>query len=389
MATGTTAIRSPTDDITNHTIVLRQLKEVAEVGQRLRGDPTESFIKINELVNAGVIRFVNNVVQGVSASASAVVSVADSIQGAGTAGSPLQLVGDSATPGNSMAYSTNSSGVKGWYAVSSGGSSTLAGLSDVLISSPTNSQVLTYNSSAAKWENQNSSGAVTAVPATISDLQYWWSSDNVPSGASARGIWALANKNPAYGGNIAQVNGSFSTAQGPVPDGSTLNGLPAVKWSGATAARMPLTLQMEPDQVTIFVVFKPNSSSGAVLLGAPQHGFEVDLGGGTGNFAITKSFDALLASSTATFTSGTWYQANVTWITSTGAYAFRQSRTATNSGSVGAQSWGANTTGFGWNVQGSNSDLNCYLAEFIFYSRVLTGTEITNVENYLFSKWGV
>lgn len=44
------------------------------------------------------------------------VSVIDSISGAGTSASKLQLVGDSAAPGNSFYYGTNSSGTKGWYA---------------------------------------------------------------------------------------------------------------------------------------------------------------------------------------------------------------------------------------------------------------------------------
>lgn len=39
-----------------------------------------------------------------------------------------------------------------------GGSSTLAGLTDTSISSPTNGQVLKYNSTSSKWENANESG---------------------------------------------------------------------------------------------------------------------------------------------------------------------------------------------------------------------------------------
>ena len=44
-----------------------------------------------------------------------------------------------------------------------GGSSTLAGLSDVGISSPSNGQVLKYNNSTQKWENQNDSGGGDSV----------------------------------------------------------------------------------------------------------------------------------------------------------------------------------------------------------------------------------
>lgn len=39
-----------------------------------------------------------------------------------------------------------------------GGSSTLAGLSDVNLTSPANAQVLKYNSTSQKWENANESG---------------------------------------------------------------------------------------------------------------------------------------------------------------------------------------------------------------------------------------
>lgn len=230
MANGT-AIRSPTDDLGNHTIVLRQLKEIAEVGQRLRGDPTQSFVRISELVSAGIVRFVNNTVQPPAAS-TGTVNVADSITGTGSSGNPLQLSGDSASPGNTMLYGTNSSGTKGWYAQPSGGSSTLAGLSDVLISSPTNNQVLTYNSSASKWENQTpSSGSgltligkstaassvaslsVTGIPSTYSALQIVVSGRSTASAGSED---MLVQFNGDTGSNYSnQLTQSFAgTVQG-------------------------------------------------------------------------------------------------------------------------------------------------------------------------------
>lgn len=48
------------------------------------------------------------------------VSVQDSISGAGTSGSKLQLVNDSATPGANMVYGTDGSGTKGWQAAGGG-----------------------------------------------------------------------------------------------------------------------------------------------------------------------------------------------------------------------------------------------------------------------------
>ena len=47
------------------------------------------------------------------------VSVQDSIDGDGTATTPLKLVGDQTAPGNFKYYGTNDAGVKGWYALPS------------------------------------------------------------------------------------------------------------------------------------------------------------------------------------------------------------------------------------------------------------------------------
>jgi hypothetical protein len=55
----TTAIRAPTDDPKTHTTALKQLKETTELALRLRGNPLDSFVRVRELVNAGLIRFEN------------------------------------------------------------------------------------------------------------------------------------------------------------------------------------------------------------------------------------------------------------------------------------------------------------------------------------------
>lgn len=57
------AIQIPTKGLESHTSVLRQMKEVIEIGQRLRGDPHDSFVKVGELVTAGLGRIVNGVFQ--------------------------------------------------------------------------------------------------------------------------------------------------------------------------------------------------------------------------------------------------------------------------------------------------------------------------------------
>ena len=121
----TTAVRTPTDDPQNHTIVLRQLKETTEVAQRLRGDPLQSFVRLGELVNAGIVRIAGDTVQSPSTNAppgNAVpsnrnVNTVGSLAGGGPLSSDLtlQLVNDVGTPGNLFYYGTSSGGVKGWF----------------------------------------------------------------------------------------------------------------------------------------------------------------------------------------------------------------------------------------------------------------------------------
>ena len=55
----TTAIRAVTEDTKTHTIALKQLKETTELALRLRGDPLDSFVRVRELVDAGVVRLVD------------------------------------------------------------------------------------------------------------------------------------------------------------------------------------------------------------------------------------------------------------------------------------------------------------------------------------------
>lgn len=121
-----TAIRSPSDDLKNHTTVLTQLKEIAETGLGIRGNPASAYVKISDLVAVGLINYISGVI---SPAAKAVatgggltsVAVLNSITGDGTVGTPIQLVGDTASPGNTMLYGTNGSGTKGWYVQPAGG----------------------------------------------------------------------------------------------------------------------------------------------------------------------------------------------------------------------------------------------------------------------------
>ena len=110
------SITTPIDSQENHTRVLGQLKEVAEIGQRLRGNPYDSFVRVSELVSALGARLVNDTVQPPIPGSAVAVAVTNSVTGTGLGASPLQLIGDVNAPGNNMVYGTNGAGARGWYA---------------------------------------------------------------------------------------------------------------------------------------------------------------------------------------------------------------------------------------------------------------------------------
>lgn len=115
------AIQNPSEQ--NGVLVARQLKESVEVGQRLRGDPGDSYVRVSELTQGGLWTLVNGVLvpTGINElGGGGTATTADSVQGDGSSGSPIQLVGDSASPGNTKLYGTNVSGTKGWYSQPSG-----------------------------------------------------------------------------------------------------------------------------------------------------------------------------------------------------------------------------------------------------------------------------
>ncbi|MDP9112273.1 MAG: hypothetical protein M3O20_01170 [Acidobacteriota bacterium] len=128
--TGTTSIRAPSLDISNHQMVLSQLKETTEIAQRLRGDSSDSFVKLGELISAGIVNYVGGVVSAnkIKSGNAAVTNTTDSVTGDGSTATPYKLVNDTPSPGPNKVYATDGGGARGWQAVSGGGTVTDVGL---------------------------------------------------------------------------------------------------------------------------------------------------------------------------------------------------------------------------------------------------------------------
>lgn len=383
---GPTAIRAPTPDLSNHQTVLTQLKETTETAQRLRGNPLQSYVTLGELISAGIIKFLGGVVSPgdkIAKGGSGTVHVLDSITGDGSTGTPLQLSGDSASPGNTMLYGTNGSGTRGWYAQPGGsltvtdGTNSVTGttnlqFSGATVSGTTPSAVVTINSSVA-------------LPGTLANLIYWFKSDPIVSSF----LPVLNNFAP---GLVTYSPTASTSASGATGAASTLNSLNVVQFPGTAAGVYTFPSAGGTGFLlknsTTFMVFKPTivAGVGQNFHTGPSGSLEVDINT-TGHLEIVKSLIAIIGGSTSTLTSGVWFQGNVTYADSTGAWAFRIARTASGSGTNVQTITGNNNTIA--SVPGFSFFLNGLLAEMIIYNRVLTPTEVTNVENYLFAKWGV
>lgn len=233
--------------------------------------------------------------------------------------------------------------------------------------------------------------ATTAVPGTIGDLVYWWTSSGILSSAGQK-ITRLPELTPWYGGTFAANGATVTTV-----DSSQLNGLNVLKFPPqATAGTYTISNQsVLSTAATFFVVVKPTSTpsaAGQAIIGGAGNSlaFYLNTASGGSVFALVKTGAAVIGTSSASWTTGTWVQVNATYISGTGAFAFRQARAAAGSG-TGTTLAGTGATQFVGADSAAGTDLlnSASLAEIIIYNRVLTAGEITSVETYLNTKWGV
>lgn len=123
-----------------------------------------------------------------------------------------------------------------------GGASTLAGLSDVNLSSPTNGQLLGYNSVSQKWENVNGGGGSGGH--TIIDPI----GQNMPSRTGLQFIGASVTDDPVNNKTVVTITGggsvNYSTTEQVI--GAWVNGKPLYQIS------YPMTINISGGQtVTI------------------------------------------------------------------------------------------------------------------------------------------
>jgi len=274
-----------------------------------------------------------------------------------------------------------------------GGVTQIVAGSNITISPPGGTGIVTVNAA----------GSSVALPGTIPDLLFWWESDDILGTANAI-ITRLRERTPWIGGLAASASGAGSAV---FIDPTLQNSLPVLKWpagvvQGYYAIPGPVNSASPQNAsgftfnngATYFLVAKGTSSATTqAILGGLQSSLSLYLVSvaGTAKIGLVKAGIAVIGSSSTTWTPGTFFQANATYNSTTGAFAFRQGRASAGSGtgSTAAGTLGLSTNLLGGDVSNSNFLNGASLALLLAYNRILTPTEITNVENYILAKWGV
>jgi hypothetical protein len=220
------------------------------------------------------------------------------------------------------------------------------------------------------------------VPTTIPDLVFWWTGDAARPITAGNRLYALTNSCPflpAYGLNA--IGPKFA-----VLSATQQNGLNAYTFGsgGVSEYTFPAGGPVLGN-CTVFFVFKPAGVTGNGVLVQGAIG-SLGLYIGSGNLNLQLVGVGAIGVDTTTLSAGAYVQANATYNSTSGAFAFRVARAASSSGSHAA-SVTAGCTSIG--AQAGASPLLGDLGEKIIYNRVLSPTEIATVEAYLLAKWGV
>jgi hypothetical protein len=236
-----------------------------------------------------------------------------------------------------------------------------------------------YLDGSGAWSTPSGGGSSTPIPVGIADNFWYFAADleNISNNALLQ-KWAdkyhLVSATQAAGA-------TYLTSQ--------INSKPALSFPAGSNGRYAVSPSLLfREGFTAFLVFKMNSltpATGFVFFGGVSGAADLRINS-SGKLLLVKAFTANIGADTTTLSTGTWYQMNVKYDLTN--WAFRVNRAAGASGTT-ANTFTAGTSAIGWSPADSGLDLNGYIAEIILYDRALGSTEITTVETYLNTKYGV
>ena len=219
--------------------------------------------------------------------------------------------------------------------------------------------------------------AVAFSPSSLSGLQFWVDFSDLSTITSSGGLVSQVADKSGNGRDISQPTSSNR----PTIGASTKNGMDVLTFDGSDNLKSAVWTQPQP--VTMFAVVRnsENSGSNRQIIGNSNSISPVFYKSGN----VWRLYSASeLASSVSVDNS--WHY--LSGVVNSGSSVLRLDGTQIAAGNTGSNSWN-NTSiaignspdagnGFGWIGD---------IAEIFVYSRVLSTSEITQVESYLNSRW--
>lgn len=270
-------------------------------------------------------------------------------------------------------------GFGGWLPIPGGGGS-LDGLSDVDTSTtaPTTGQALVYDSTSGLWKPGTVSGGGSSAetPETVNGLVCWVDADHFATDNTIP-LRALADRSPLstalVGSGATFKTGAFGTE-------------PAVNWTVAGLYESRMAAGWKPF-TAVAVISVSSLAAGRTIFGSgvASTGFQWRINT-TGTQQLNEQSVAGIGTSSTALAVNIPYLIGVTY-SPTGAYAFRRNGAADGSGTTN-RSPAAGTVAVGALAANSEPFLGD-IGAFLLYNRVLTATELDNVEAYLAARYGI
>jgi len=153
-----------------------------------------------------------------------------------------------------------------------------------------------------------------------------------------------------------------------------------------------LTSPITDGDYTFFAVVKPGDSDVRTIFGAPSSGNK----GGQYRInalkqEILKAGTTLYGTSSTSLSTSVFSSINCTWNNTTKGFAFRLNGASDGSGTGGGTALAGTINYIAWNQAAvvTREPYLGFMSALLIYNRVLNGTEISNVESWITSRWGV
>jgi len=228
----------------------------------------------------------------------------------------------------------------------------------------------------------------TPASATTSGGQsttMWFKADSIGTcSTTAVSSWADSSGN---GHTATQGTGGNQ----PVCHASQINSLPAVYFTSSSNQYLIIASPPTLSNATIFVAFQSYYSDETILGGptTPTGGLQYYLS--SQKQCMQGSYDGSIGCGTGTgLDQNTWFQTAATFTggTSYAFYRYSGSATTSDGGSTTATTISGPTAQLGCD-HGTGSCITAYIAEIVVYSSVLSATDITQVQGYLHTRYGL